>query len=110
MEQAENLEPNVTGHVPAQLEALRMTQGVLERMIRELAERLNRQGTAPELLTAAEVAAKLRLSRWRFYHIYRQIGLLPVRRFGRRLLFRREDVRRVVQSRRAPRGRPPRRL
>lgn len=91
------------------LKALQITQMAVARLIEEVAARAKRTQVA-ELMTAQEVAQVFRISLWRFYHAYKGLGLVPVRRLGRKLLFRREDVRRLLDETPVRRGRPPKRL
>ena len=64
----------------------------LARLAARLAPYLADAGpAAPELLTPTEAAALLRCAKKRVYELAER-GALPVRRDGRRLLFRRTDL------------------
>ena len=89
--------------------ALRMTQEAVLRLIDEVAERDRPRGQ-PEFLFAPEVAKLLRISTWHFYHIYRSLGLVPDRRFGRKLRFKKARVLELLAQDPPRRGRPPKRL
>ena len=92
------------------LRALQLTQQAVLRLINEVADRSIQKERSQELMTVEEVSQTLRISRWRFYHVYKQIGLSPVKRFGRKLLFRRTDVMRIIECKEPRRGRPPNRV
>ena len=93
-----------------ELRALQLTQEAVMRLISEVSERTIQKERVQELMTVGEVAQTLRISRWRLYHIYGELGLLPVKRFGRKLLFRRTEVMRLLERPEPRRGRPPNRL
>lgn len=86
--------------------AVQITKEAVLRLIAEASRAAKKQ--EPELLLAGEVAKRLRLSRWRFYHVYKQLGLVPVKRLGRKLLFPREQVERLLGQKTARVGRPTR--
>lgn len=86
--------------------AVQITKEAVLRLITEASRAAKKQ--EPELLLAEEVASKLRLSKWRFYHVYPRLGLVPIRKIGRRLLFPRAEVERLLGQTPTPRGRPPR--
>lgn len=93
----------------ADYEALRLTQQAVLRLIDQVAER-SAPKQEPEFLFADEVAALLRVSTWHFYHVYRSLGLVPDRRFGRKLRFKKEKVLQLLAQEPSRRGRPPKRL
>lgn len=76
------------------LKAVQITKEAVLRLIAEAARAAKKK--EPDLLLADEVAKKLRLSKWRFYHVYKDLGLVPVRRLGRKLLFPRAQVERLL--------------
>lgn len=84
--------------------AVQITKEAVLRLIAEASRAAKKQ--EPELLLAEEVAKRLRLSRWRFYHVYKGLGLVPVKRLGRKLLFHRTQVERLVTQGRVRVGRP----
>jgi hypothetical protein len=86
------------------LRAIQITKEAVLRLIAEASRASKRK--EPDLLLADEVARRLRLSKWRFYHVYKELGLVPVRRIGRKLLFRRAEVERLLALGPARRGRP----
>ena len=92
------------------LRALQLTQQAVLRLINEVADRTVQKERARELMLAEEVAQAFRISKSRFYHVYEQIGLSPVKRFGRKLLFRRADVLKILEDKEPRRGRPPNRV
>jgi hypothetical protein len=89
--------------------ALRITQEAVLRLINEVAER-SAPKEEPEFLFADEVAKLLRVSTWHFYHVYADLGLIPDRRFGRKLRFKKAQVVQLLAHEPARRGRPPKRL
>lgn len=89
--------------------ALRITQEAVLRLIDQVAER-SAPRPEPEFLFADEVANLLRVSTWHFYHVYRSLGLVPDRRFGRRLRFKKEKVLQLLAQEPPRRGRPPKRV
>ncbi|MDO8756869.1 MAG: hypothetical protein Q7J64_02560 [Elusimicrobiota bacterium] len=89
--------------------ALRMTQEAVLRLIDEVAKR-SRPKDEPEFLFAGEVAKLLRISTWHFYHVYPLLGLVPDRRFGRKLRFKKVQVIQLLAHDPPRRGRPPKRL
>ncbi|MDE2491546.1 MAG: hypothetical protein KGM24_11910 [Elusimicrobia bacterium] len=91
------------------IQALRLTQQAVLRLINQVAEKTEAK-TEPEFLLAAEVAKLLRVSTWHFYHVYRSLGLVPDRRFGRKLRFERGRVMQLLAKAPRRRGRPPKRL
>lgn len=76
------------------LKAVQITKEAVLRLIAEAARVAKKK--EPDLLLSDEVAKKLRLSKWRFYHVYKELGLVPVRRLGRKLLFPRAQVERLL--------------
>lgn len=85
------------------LKAVQITKEAVLRLIAEAARTAKKK--EPDLLLADEVAKKLRLSKWRFYHVYKGLGLIPVRRLGRKLLFPRTQVERLLGQESARPGR-----
>lgn len=88
------------------MRAVQITKEAVLRLIAEASRAAKNK--EPDLLLADEVARRLRLSKWRFYHVYKDLGLVPVRRFGRKLLFPRAQVERLLGEGPAPLGRRPR--
>jgi hypothetical protein len=88
------------------LKAVQITKEAVLRLIAEAARTAKKK--EPDLLLADEVAKKLRLSKWRFYHVYKELGLVPVRRLGRKLLFPRAQVERLLGQEPARPGRQAR--
>jgi len=86
------------------LKAVQITKQAVLRLIAEASRAAKKQ--EPELLLADEVAKKLRLSKWRFYHVYKELGLVPVRGVGRKLLFPRVQVERLLGQEPPRPGRP----
>lgn len=87
------------------MRAVQIAKEAVLRLIAETSRAAKKK--EPDLLLADEVARRLRLSKWRFYHIYKELGLVPVRGVGRKLLFPREQVARVLGEVARPRpGRP----
>lgn len=94
----------------SELKALQLTQHAVLGLINDVAERADRE-RPQELMIAAEVAQVLRMSLSRFYHVHTEIGLTPVRRFGRKLLFKRAEVTRLLDLQEPKKkGRPPNRI
>ncbi len=91
------------------LRALQLTQQAVLRLVNEVSARAISKERSQELMTAQEAAQALRISRWRFYHIYATLGLKPVNRIGRKLLFRRSDLTGILEQPKTRRGRPPNR-
>ena len=91
-----------------ELRALQLTQQAVLGLINDVAGRAEKERTK-EFMTAGEVADALRMSRSRFYHVYTQAGLIPEKRFGRKLLFRRIEVMQLLCRPEPKRGRPPNR-
>lgn len=89
--------------------ALRITQEAVLRLIDQVAERSGPK-KEPEFLFAGEVAKLLRVSTWHFYHVYASLGLVPDRRFGRKLRFKKAQVLQLLAQEPPRRGRPPKRL
>lgn len=89
--------------------ALRITQEAILRLIDEAAEK-SASKKEPEFLFAPEVARLLRISTWHFYHVYPSLGLVPDRRFGRKLRFKKAQVLQLLAQEPPRRGRPPKRL
>lgn len=89
--------------------ALRITQEAVLRLIDQVAEQ-SVPKKEPEFLLAGEVAKLLRVSTWHFYHIYSALGLVPDRRFGRKLRFKKAQVLQLLAQDPPRRGRPPKRL
>jgi hypothetical protein len=89
--------------------ALRMTQEAVLRLIDQVAEK-SAAKKEPEFLFAGEVAKLLRVSTWHFYHVYSSLGLVPDRRFGRKLRFKKAHVLELLAQDPPRRGRPPKRL
>lgn len=89
--------------------ALRMTQEAVLRLIDQVA-RQSAPKKEPEFLFAGEVAKLLRVSTWHFYHVYPSLGLVPDRRFGRKLRFKKALVLQLLAKDAPRRGRPPKRL
>lgn len=85
------------------LKAVQITKEAVLRLIAEAARTAKKK--EPDLLLADEVAKKLRLSKWRFYHVYKTLGLVPVRKLGRKLLFPRTQVERLLGQEPAHPGR-----
>ncbi|MDX6769094.1 MAG: hypothetical protein SF051_06140 [Elusimicrobiota bacterium] len=88
------------------LKAVQITKEAVLRLIAEASRTAKKK--EPDLLLADEVAKKLRLSKWRFYHVYKELGLVPVRRLGRKLLFPRVQVERLLGQEPARPGRKAR--
>lgn len=89
--------------------ALRITQEAVLRLIDQVAEQ-SAPKKEPEFLFAGEVAKLLRISTWHFYHVYPSLGLVPDRRFGRKLRFKKAQILQLVAQDPPRRGRPPKRL
>jgi hypothetical protein len=89
--------------------ALRITQEAILRLIDQVAVN-NAPKKEPEFLFAPEVAKLLRISTWHFYHVYPSLGLVPDRRFGRKLRFKKAQVLQLLSQEPPRRGRPPKRL
>lgn len=89
--------------------ALRITQEAVLRLIDQVAEQSTPE-KEPEFLFAAEVAKLLRISTWHFYHVYSSLGLVPDRRFGRKLRFRKAHILQLLAQDPPRRGRPPKRI
>jgi len=90
-------------------QALRITQEAVLRLINQVAEK-SVPKKEPEFLFASEVATLLRVSTWHFYHVYPVLGLIPDRRFGRKLRFKKAQVLQILAQDPPRRGRPPKRL
>lgn len=88
------------------LKAVQITKEAVLRLIAEASRVAKKK--EPDLLLVDEVAKKLRLSKWRFYHVYKELGLVPVRGLGRKLLFPRVQVERLLGREPARPGRPAR--
>lgn len=88
------------------LNAVQITKEAVLRLIAEASRAAKTK--EPELLLADEVAVRLRLSKWRFYHVYKELGLVPVRGVGRKLLFPRVQVERLLGQELPRPGRPVR--
>lgn len=86
------------------LKAVQITKEAVLRLIAEASRAAKKK--EPDLLLADEVAVKLRLSKWRFYHVYKELGLIPVRGVGRKLLFPRGQVERLLGQEPPRIGRP----
>ncbi|MFA6093854.1 MAG: hypothetical protein WCU88_09865 [Elusimicrobiota bacterium] len=93
-----------------ELQALKLTQQAILGLIDDIAKRIRQKEQTSGLMTLEEVAQALRISKWRLYHVYKQIGLCPVKRFGRKLLFRRSEVTEILARKEPRRGRPPNRV
>ena len=89
--------------------ALRMTQEAVLRLIDQVAKQ-SAPKKEPEFLFAGEVAKLLRVSTWHFYHVYASLGLVPDRRFGRKLRFKKALVLQLLAKDAPRRGRPPKRF
>jgi len=92
-----------------ELKALQLTQQAVMGLIGDVAGRVEK-GRAKDFMTVEEVAQALRMSRSRLYHVYAQIGLVPVKRFGRKLLFSRLAVAQLLGLHVPKKGRPPNRV
>ena len=88
------------------LKAVQITKEAVLRLISEASRAAKMK--EPELLLADEVAVRLRLSKWRFYHVYKELGLVPMRGVGRKLLFPRIQVERLLGQEPPRSGRPAR--
>lgn len=91
------------------IQALRLTQEAVLRLINKVAQETAPK-QEPEFLFADDVAKLLRVSTWHFYHVYPSLGLVPDRRFGRRLRFKKAQVLQILAQDPPRRGRPPKRL
>ncbi len=89
--------------------ALRITQEAVLHLIDQVAAQ-SALKNEPEFMFAGEVAKLLRVSTWHFYHVYPSMGLVPDRRFGRKLRFKKAHVLQFLAQDPPRRGRPPKHL